>query len=368
MDAFKGNIRLLIVIATLIFVFRSFSSIAQYDLDSLYVHDPEFKEHFDSIKGSFSIFDNEVSLRVVLTSDFKNLNKKKFDREYQEAEMIVYLFDSLEAIRSVKIQPRGNNRLTTCYYPPLKINFKKGDMLLKQLKEFDKMKLVKPCKNGLTYEDYIRNEYLVYKVYQILEPDYSLRVRKLEVTYIDTSQKIKTRTVPSFLIENDKELAKRTQTIPVEVKGLNFDYINRDRADIMSVFQFMIGNTDWSLPGLHNMKLFKSNNPNEELIVAVPYDFDYAGVINTGYAVPNDDLGISTVRERLYRGFCGETGDIESAIEFIKSKKGDILSLYENSQFAKEGYKKSTLKYLNEFFVIAGNDRLAKNQIVSMCR
>ena len=209
-------------------------------------------------------------------------------------------------------------------------------MLIEQLKEFDKIKLVKPCKNGKIYEDYLENEYLIYKVYQILEPDYSYRVRKLEVTYIDTSEKIKTKTSPSFVIENDKQLAKRTNSIPIEVKGLNYDYIDRKRADAMSVFQFMIGNTDWSLPGLHNMILLKDTDPNKNLVVAVPYDFDYSGIVNTGYAVPNEDLAIETVRERLYRGFCGEEGDIESAIELVNSRKKEILNLYSNFPFARE--------------------------------
>ncbi|NNF21530.1 MAG: hypothetical protein HKN67_06285 [Saprospiraceae bacterium] len=356
------------IISLFLLYAASFPSLAQYDLDSLYENDPEFKIHFDSIRDTFSIFDNDESLRIVLKSDFKNLNKKKYDREYQEAEMQVHIFDSLVATRTIKIQPRGNNRLTTCYYPPLKVNFKKGDMLINQLKEFDKIKLVKPCKNGVIYEDFLENEYLIYKVYQILEPDYSYRVRKLEVTYIDTSGKIKTKTAPSFVIENDKQLAKRTNSIPIEVKGLNYDYIDRKRADVMSVFQFMIGNTDWSLAGLHNMILLKDTDPNKDLVVAVPYDFDYSGIVNTGYAVPNEKLGIETVRERLYRGFCGEEGDIKSAVELVYSRKEEILSLYSNFQFSRESYKQGALKYLNEFFTIAGNERLAKTNIISRCR
>ena len=357
-------------LTALILVYLSFSGsvFAQYDIDSLYEHDPVFKVHFDSIKGSLSIFDGKDPLRIILISDFRNLHKEKFDREYQEAEMKVYFQDTLVVTRSVKIQPRGKNRLSTCYYPPLKINFKKGDMLLDQMKDFDKIKLVKPCKSGVLYEDYIRNEYLIYKVYQLLEPDYSFRVRQLEVTYIDTSGKSKPNVVPSFLIENSNELAKRTNSIPIETKGLNSNYMNRSRSDVMSVFQFMIGNTDWSVPGLHNMKIFKYNDPNEKLVVAVPYDFDYSGVVNTGYAVPFEELGLSSVRERLYRGFCGEPGDIENAIDIIRSKKGEILKLYADSQFAKESYQKNSLKYLNEFFAIAENDRMAKNQIIRACR
>ena len=37
---------------------------------------------------------------------------------------------------------------------------------------------------------------------------------------------------------------------------------------------------------------------------AVPYDFDHAGIVSTPYALPAEELHMSSVRQRRYRGYC----------------------------------------------------------------
>ena len=65
------------------------------------------------------------------------------------------------------------------------------------------------------------------------------------------------------------------------------------------LFQYSIGNTDRSIPGRHNIQMVKSKDSTISKPFVIPYDFDYAGIVNTSYAVPDKNLGIESVTERV---------------------------------------------------------------------
>ena len=66
-----------------------------------------------------------------------------------------------------------------------------------------------------------------------------------------------------------------------------------------ALFQFLLGNTDFSTAYQHNGKLLYVNKE----IIPLPYDFDMTGWVNPSYATVNTTLGISSVQDRIYRGF-----------------------------------------------------------------
>ena len=64
----------------------------------------------------------------------------------------------------------------------------------------------------------------------------------------------------------------------------------------------MIGNTDWGCTYLQNIVLITKDSAKAPF--AIPYDFDHAGIVDAPYARPAEELEISSIRERLYRGYC----------------------------------------------------------------
>ena len=68
----------------------------------------------------------------------------------------------------------------------------------------------------------------------------------------------------------------------------------------------MIGNTDWTVPVFHNNVLIISQGNLQGLGsgIAVPYDFDYSGLVDANYAVPSDQLNLPSVLDRRYLGIC----------------------------------------------------------------
>ena len=101
---------------------------------------------------------------------------------------------------------------------------------------------------------YLFKEYLIYKLYNVLT-DYSFRVRLASVDYISTYQKNKVIRSYGFFIEPIELLAERIQAVPVESPALNQKNIIPEMMDRVAIFNYMIGNTDWSVPGQHNCKV-----------------------------------------------------------------------------------------------------------------
>ena len=94
-----------------------------------------------------------------------------------------------------------------------------------------------------------------------MSTNYSYRVRLLKINNIDTGSNSDPGWNYAFLIEDIDQLAQRNNSIEIETKNLHMEYTNRFISTLMPTFQYMIGNTDWSVPALHNIKLIKVNDP-----------------------------------------------------------------------------------------------------------
>ena len=110
----------------------------------------------------------------------------------------------------------------------------------------------------------------------------------------------------------------------------------------------MIGNTDWAVPNLHNLKLIKTADIDK--MIAVPYDFDYSGLVNTIYAVPHGTLSIKSVRQRLYRGPGCEEDEVNAVIELYRERKADLIETIETCPVTDQKGKESMIKYIEGFF------------------
>ena len=155
----------------------------------------------------------------------------------------------------------------------------------------NKLKIVPYCKIG--YEDYILREYLVYRSFNVVT-DYSYRVRLFRITYINTSRTQKNITQFAFAIEPTALLAERTGTTEIEYTGTTQRNIKPDMLDMAAVFNYMIGNTDWSVPIQHNVQLlYQPQATGNEANLIIPYDFDYRNSPYQ-YAVPFESPPIET--------------------------------------------------------------------------
>jgi hypothetical protein len=132
----------------------------------------------------------------------------------------------------------------------------------------------------------------------------------------------------------------------------------------MTLLQYMIGNTDYSIMALHNVKLVQTRDLT---IYSLTYDFDYSGLVNTGYGAVDKRLGISSVRERLYRGPCKTMQEIAPFLDRITAKKDEVLALVDRIPDMKPQRRQDAKAYLGEFFATASNPGKAKRAFVDNC-
>lgn len=313
-----------------------------------------------------NLFDNDEPLKVHLELNFKKFIKEKHKDEYIPANLTVFMPDSSAVSGEIRVKARGEFRRRYCQLPPLKLNFKKSKFTAPELSELTTLKLVTTCKYSKSYQQYLFKEYLAYKIFNLLTP-MSFRARLIDITYIDSRGKKKTFQQYGFIIEDVDDVAKRNNSIEIEPNTFYPNQTERKRYLLVSIFQYMIGNTDWYVGNMHNIKLLKSKNIAELSPYVIPYDFDYSGVVNAIYAVPNEQLGIEKVTDRLYRGPCFTLEEIEYLLKDFNEKKEEIISLYENSPYLEKYSKREATAFLESFFEIINNPRRIKNEILSTC-
>jgi len=309
----------------------------------------------------------EESLILHIEMDLKKFYKLKYKEESVPAKLTALLNDSILTTKIIKIKPRGEFRKKYCSFPPVEIKFSKSDTDNIFIQEDNELKLVTHCKNTTLFEQYVLKEYLCYKMYNLLT-DYSYRVRLLKIHYIDIKGKKKDVIKYGFIIESNNSLENRFDAYQIKMKGIKIDQTDYDIIHIMTVFQYMIGNTDWSVPSLHNIKLFKTKDPLKFNPLAVPYDFDYSGMVNAVYAIPHENLSIKTVRQRLYMGYCIPEDDLMKVLELFKQNKENFYALVNNFKLLDKNHKDEMLEYLNEFFSIIEKPYNVKAHIIEFCR
>ena len=320
------------------------------------------------INPSATLFDylhQEEILELTLKTNLKDLIKNKSAKEKQPATLTITRPDGTSEKWEIKVAPRGNMRNNICYVPPLKIDFAKGDLEKKGLiRNPDDLKMVIECKSGGQYTNYVFKEYLAYKMYNIITEN-SFRVQLGKLTIVDSEGKHKDVETYTFLIENEDDLARRLGGEAVDTRLLSERILDPETFDQMCLFQFLIGNTDWHIKNLHNLKFFKVGHL--EKLVTVGYDFDYSGFVGTGYAVPHDKLPITNVRERFFLGSCREEGTYDATIKLFQSKKEELMTLCRDFPMLDEKAKKPVISYLEAFYNILENPKKVKKMIVKHC-
>jgi hypothetical protein len=133
----------------------------------------------------------------------------------------------------------------------------------------------------------------------------------------------------------------------------------------MELFQYMIGNTDFSSLGQHNIVLLRTS---EGRVTTLPFDFDFSGLVNAKYAGPDPRLPLQSNRQRLYRGFCHPDLDWDELFQRFIDKKVQVFELLDSTPGLTRRAQKSTRKFLHEFYEILDSPKLRQKNIVDACR
>ena len=311
------------------------------------------------------LFDSDEILEITISGNMKALMDDRGDDPQYHPFLMKYSDeivgpDSMDII----VRTRGHFRKMkeNCTYPPMYLNFSETE--ISPVSYFfgqDKLKLVTPCRD----EKFVLREYLTYKIYNLVT-DQSFRARLVRVVFDDTRKGRKTEPMYGVLLEDEDMLAERLNSISIKHEGYRPEVLDKDTFMRMAVFEYLIGNTDWSIQYLQNIKLIAKDTMT--IPTPVPYDFDHAGIVSAPYAKPAEQLKMSSVRERRYRGYCIEDmGEFEDVFTFYRELKPDIYKIYTENPLLDEKSLKSILKFLDDFYETIDDPKKSKKDFTYPC-
>lgn len=312
-----------------------------------------------------SLFTSEEIFRIKLSGEIAELLRDRTgEPEYTPVSLTYSDAKGTEVNIPLKARQRGNFRRkrSNCKYPPLLLNFARKNTPNTIFDGQDKIKLVMPCKD----DKYVLQEYYAYKIYNLVSPR-SFRVRLVEVVLDDPSLKEKESSAfYGFLLEEEEQVAERNNMIPVKRMLLRPESMQREDFLNMAIFNYLIGNTDWSIQYRHNIKLIAEDSIS--LPVPVPYDFDHAGIVRAPYARPAEELELRSTLERRYRGYCMEDMKaFEAVVRKYDGIKEKLYAVYTSSPLLEERYVRKTLKYLDDFYATLQDPKKLEKELQYPC-
>jgi hypothetical protein len=314
-----------------------------------------------------AFFDSDQPLTVTFTANLKRLRGDKINAPWRQASLTFADSGGASVTVPVRARTRGIWRRKMCEFPPLRLNFVNDSVKKTPFHGLDKPKLVNYCKNRDEYEQLILQELQLYRVYHVLTP-VSHQARLLRLTYADSGSGKPATTRWAILLEEPDAMAARVGGRMFDAVGASGNDLEARQDVLFGVFQYMIGNTDFSTSQLHNVEIVARQNDGAYLPVA--YDFDFAGAVNAPYATTDPKLSIRRVRDRLFRGHCHSPDDFAAVFAHFQAKKDEIYALYQDEvgKLLDEDVRKSTLEYFDDFYRTIGDPRLAKREIIDLCR
>ncbi len=267
------------------------------------------------------LFRTDSAMTVTITTDLGPLLKQRDSLELiKHPATFTYDNGGKPVSVPVRLRARGHFRrqARNCDFPPLWLDIKSADAKQTALSGLNKLKITTSCRpKSAEYEQYILQEYAVYRMYAALT-DHSYRTRLLRITYRDTLGKTAPITTWGFFVESVEDVAIHLERKVLPAQGARFDDLDPDALSLLSLFEYFIGNTDWSISALHNIALLQDSAAH---MTPVAYDFDWTGAVDARYAFPDKALKIRSVSDRLYRGNCMSPAQLKTVLDRFRAKR-----------------------------------------------
>lgn len=327
------------------------------------------------------LFSEEAPLKLTITGPFPQLvQAAKSSTNPYKAQLTVTEGAKAPVSMPIQLRARGLTRRTAgyCSFPPLSLVFDKAAAKGSLFSGEGRLKLVTYCRPASDYEQRVIIEHLAYKIYNLLTP-MSFRVRAADVTD-RTSETDKGTTRFGFLIEDADDMADRNQRQVLKIKthGVGVGQLDQHAAARAAIFEFFLGNLDWEFLAApegedccHNARLLGAKGVAPAAargVTPVPYDFDYSGFVDSPYAGPHESVPIENLKERYYRGYCQSSGEVASVLAEFKAKRAAIEAVISGEARLSEGFRKKTLRFIDDFYDMIDDPGKVDRNIVRHCR
>lgn len=301
------------------------------------------------------LFAGQDSIRLTIRGPISQLARSTRSRAPQAA--ILTVAGPAPETLAITLAPRGITRLKrdVCQFPPLRVEFPAPPPAGSLFAGQRRLKLVTHCRSSPSFQQHLLLEYAAYRLYNVLT-EASFRVRLAAIDYVDDRGATTSRL--GFFIEDHRDLAQRNGMQRPEVGDrIATSRLSAPDSARLALFEYMIGNLDWSIhagpPGercCHNSRLIARSGPASAELVAVPYDFDFSGLVDAPYAVPPDEIPVASVRSRHYRGYCRHNAQVPAAAAELRAARPALAATLASVPLLEERTRRKAADYLDGFF------------------
>jgi hypothetical protein len=307
---------------------------------------------FDPFGSNLAIAQNKTSLydlltkteipKLVLETDLTTMMASRKTNAYFSGTLTT----EEGVVRKVEIKTRGKYRRKTCELPPLKLKFSKKGLVAEGLDTLNEIKIIMPCFDDDRGDELVMKEYLAYRMFEKMTPA-SVRARLIKINLKDTHVEKSKKSFYALLVEDEEELAARLKALPVDQYGIEPDSLNTNQAAMTVMFNYMIGNTDWEIAMMRNVRLFQSFEGGK--VFTIPYDFDFSGFVSAPYSSPSSESGLKTVRDRFLMSSGLKPDALKRAAKTLKAMRPELIEICKLKQLDKDEQNK-LIAYLQTFF------------------
>jgi hypothetical protein len=324
--------------------------------------------------GIAPLFASDSLLVVTIEAPLTTLMEDRPDEQYLDGTFSFTGDDGTDQTVDLKIRTRGKYRREKkhCNFAPIRLNFREAQVVDTEFAGQDKLKMVTHCQNNRPiYEQLVLREYLAYRLLNVMT-DKSFRVRLLRINYIDT-EGAKPMTKLGFVIENDDDVAERNGMVAIRTGDISSDDLDRNQQNLLHVFEYLIGNTEYSLikaePAAdccHNTDLMSASDGPP--FIPLAYDFDFAGIVDAPYAEPNPRYKLRNVRQRLYKGRCRNNELLAGTIQQFLDKRDAIYDVVYALDLLSSKSRRDVIRYLNAFYGHLSKPKSIKSRFINKCK
>ena len=319
------------------------------------------------------LFASSDILEVTVEGPFDTLMDQRSEDDQYDGKFSYENASGESVTLDVKLRVRGRFRAKkeVCDFAPLRLNFKKKQVDDTVFNGQDKLKLVTHCQNkDKEYEQQLLKEYMTYQFLSTLSEN-AFKTRLMRITYVDSEGKSKKRKRYGFVIEHQDDLAKRLGTKPANTANIMFDQLNQVQTNLLTVYSYFIGNTDFSaIRGpekeycCHNVELFL-DDANHYL--PIPYDFDFSGMVNAPYAKPAASIGVRNVTTRVYRGLCSNNERLDDTLNLFLEAKENFYDLVADQKGLNRDHRNKMRGFLSGFYRVIEKESRVNEEFIKEC-
>lgn len=298
-----------------------------------------------TLKSQQSFFDRLVTPEITqftLTFDVDNLSAMKRSDEYFPAT-----FSHQGENWDAKVKVRGRYRRRVCDFPPLKLKLNKDMLEAAGLQRHNKFKLVTHCSDNFDNADNVLREHLAYELYNLMTGE-GYRTQLVQVTYRNAATGETTKRF-GIIIEDTTEMAHANGGEECEdCYNIDYNRYESGNPEQVALFQYMIGNSDYGFTTPRNIKHVQQQAGGAFKVV--PYDFDFSGLVDSEYAIPNPNLNQTSIKERIFVWDFAQAPQLDNTIAQFLAKENEAMDLVANFPHLSRGSKRQITKYLDVFF------------------